>query len=77
MTQCDAYPLPQIDATLVSLAGSKLFSTSDLAAGYWQVEVEEEDNKKIVFSTMQGQCNAFWAHKCPCHIPAIDGVYLS
>ena len=48
----DAYPLPRIDATLESLAGSKLFSTLDLAAGYWPVEVEEEDKNKTAFSTM-------------------------
>ena len=44
VTYCNVYPLPQIDATLESLAGSKLLSTLDLAAGYRQVEVEEEDS---------------------------------
>ena len=38
-THQDAYPLPRIDATLESLAGSTLFTTLDLASGYWQVEI--------------------------------------
>ena len=35
VTHLDAYPLPIIDATLESLAGSTLFTTLDLASGYW------------------------------------------
>ena len=53
-THQDAYPLPRIDVTLESLAGSALFTTLDLASGYWQVEIEEGDKKKTAFSTEKG-----------------------
>ena len=45
-THHDAYPLPRIDATLESLAGSTLFTTLDLTSGYWLVEIEERDKEK-------------------------------
>ena len=48
-THQDAYPLPRIDVTLESLAGSALFTTLDLASGYWQVEIEEGDKEKTAF----------------------------
>eukprot|EP00731_Ephydatia_muelleri_P014191 Em0007g1501a len=54
VTRKDAYPLPLVDDTLDTLAGSKLFSTLDLATGYWQVEVADEDKEKTAFSTPEG-----------------------
>ena len=54
VTHQDASPLPRIDATLESLAGSTLFTTLDLASGYWQVEIEEDDKEKTAFSTEKG-----------------------
>ena len=39
----DSYPLPHIGDFLTTLSGSCWFSTLDLASGYWQVEVCEED----------------------------------
>ena len=54
VTRQDAYPLPCIDATLDSLAGSAYFTTLDLASGYWQVELDNEAKEKSAFSTPSG-----------------------
>ena len=54
LTQKDAYLLPRIDETLDALSGSQLFSTLDLASGYWQVEVEKNDRPKTAFCTTEG-----------------------
>lgn len=45
---------PSIDATLGSLNGATLFTTLDLAFGYWQVEVDTADKEKAAFLTSQG-----------------------
>ena len=50
----DAYPLPRIDSTLDVLRSLTLFTTLDLALGYWQVEIEEKDKEKAAFSTQKG-----------------------
>ena len=46
VTCADAYPLPRIDDTVDSLSGCSLFSTFDLASGYWQLTMEETDCEK-------------------------------
>ena len=54
VTRKDSYPLPRVDDTLDTLAGSIFFSTLDLTTGYWQVEVAPEDQPKTAFTTPEG-----------------------
>jgi transposase InsO family protein len=54
VTRKDAYPLPRIDDTIDALAGSQWFCTMDLASGYWQVAMAEEDKEKTAFVTRKG-----------------------
>ena len=54
VTRKDAYPLPRIDDTLSTLAGSQWFSTLDLVSGYWQVEIDPSDKPKTAFCTTEG-----------------------
>ena len=54
ITRKDAYPLPRIDDTLDTLAGSQWFTTLDLISGYWQVEVDPVDRPKTAFSMPDG-----------------------
>lgn len=67
-TKKDSFPLPRIDEALESLGGATWFSTLDLASGYWQVAMSEEDKTKTAFVTQDatyefnvlpfGLCNA-------------------
>lgn len=55
VTRKDRYPLPNINDTLDALGKAKFFTTLDLAAGYWQVQMKPEDKDKTAFSTPKGQ----------------------
>ena len=46
VTKMNVYPLPRIDDMLDSLSEACMFSTLDLASGFWQVEVEEPSHEK-------------------------------
>jgi len=50
----DRYPMPLINDVLDSLGRAKYFSTLDLASGYHQIEVKEEDIPKTAFSAEGG-----------------------
>eukprot|EP01117_Protostelium_nocturnum_P013214 TRINITY_DN4915_c0_g1_i4.p1 TRINITY_DN4915_c0_g1~~TRINITY_DN4915_c0_g1_i4.p1 ORF type:complete len:1172 (+),score=124.10 TRINITY_DN4915_c0_g1_i4:812-4327(+) len=54
VTTKDVYPLPRIDETLESLSSAVYLSSMDMIAGYWQMEIEEEDKHKTAFITREG-----------------------
>ena len=55
LTQKDAIQLPRTDDVFKALGGAQRFSSLDLASGYWQIKVKEEDRPKTAFSTHRGQ----------------------
>ena len=59
VTQRDVYPVPHLDETLGTLGGAQYLSTLDLASGYWQVPLKEEDMAKTAFTT-PGTANSLW-----------------
>ena len=50
VTKKDAQPMPRMDDILDQLGGACYFSTLDLASGFWQVPLREEDREKTAFS---------------------------
>ncbi len=54
LTVKDAFPLPRIEECLDFLGETLYLSTLDMASGYWQVEIAEEDRPKTAFITKYG-----------------------
>lgn len=50
----DGYPLPNITEILDQLGEAKYFTTLDLASGFHQIEVDENDCHKTAFTTPHG-----------------------
>lgn len=50
----EAYGLPNLTEILDSLGSSKYFSTLDLAQGYLQIKIDEQDIHKTAFSSKSG-----------------------
>ena len=53
-TMKDRWPLPSISSCMDTLEGNEWFSSLDLASGYWQFLIEEEDIPKTAFLTKFG-----------------------
>ena len=54
ITKKDCHPLPRIDDLLDSFQDATCFTTLDLASGYWQIEMDDQDKEKTAFITDQG-----------------------
>lgn len=53
ITKFDAYPMPRIDDILDSIGVAQFINitTLDLAKGYWQVPMSDEDKEKTAFTS--------------------------
>lgn len=58
----DCHPMPCVDDTANTLAGSCWFSTLDFSNDYWQIEVAEEDCQETAFSTGRGLYQEIYAY---------------
>ena len=54
LTIGDSFPLPNIVDILDQLGNAKYFTTLDLASGYHQIPMAEDDKPKTAFSTLYG-----------------------
>lgn len=54
VTRKDAFPLPRIECCIDTLRGNKLMSCLDMASGYYQSEIHENDRHKTAFTTKYG-----------------------
>ena len=54
VTKPDVFPLPRIVDLLDQLGKAQFFSTLDLAAGYWQVQMHPDSREKTAFTTNRG-----------------------
>ena len=54
VTSMDAYPMPRIDELIDKLGKAKFITTLELARGYWQVPMSEDDRAKTAFTTPRG-----------------------
>ncbi|KAE8876517.1 hypothetical protein PF010_g15789 [Phytophthora fragariae] len=52
----DCYPMPLIDDILDVLGKAKLFSTMDIASGYWNVPMAADSVEKTAFTCKYGLC---------------------
>ena len=68
----DSYPIPRIQELMTAFNGSQLFSTLDMASGYWQIEMAEEDIEKTSFIT---HCGLFDFLVCPFGLCSLPETY--
>jgi hypothetical protein len=58
LTKKDNYPLPRIDDTLDQLESATIFSSLDLASGFWQVPLTEMPKKRWPLSVERNFLNS-------------------
>ena len=51
VTVKDCFPLPLLQDCIDALEGCQYFTTLDMASGYYQLEVAQEDRDKPAFVT--------------------------
>ena len=54
VTRKDAFPLPRIESCIDTLRGNKYMSCLDMAWGYYQAKIHEDDRHKTSFITKHG-----------------------
>lgn len=54
-TKKEHYPLPRIEDQLDQLAGNTVFTSLDLASGYYQIAIAEDSRHRTAFVTPDGQ----------------------
>ena len=62
LTKKDSYPLPNIDSVLTSLNGKSIFSSIDLASGYWQIKMHPDSREKQLFLQWVDIMNGLLCH---------------
>ena len=55
VTVQNKYPLPRIDDLIDKMAGARCFNSLDLASGYHQIRIAEDNVPKTAFLTPFGQ----------------------
>jgi hypothetical protein len=54
VTKKDVYPLPRIEDILDTIGRAQYFTTLDLSAGYWQIQLDPSATEKTAFTTHCG-----------------------
>ena len=70
VTKKDVYPLPRIEDILDTIGRARYFTTLDLSAGYWQIQLDQNATEKTAFTT---HCGLFEFTRMPfglCNAPS-------
>lgn len=73
----DRYPLPNIEEQIDALQGATVFSTLDLANGFFHVPVAKESRKYTSFITLNGQYEFLRAPFGLCLCPSVFQRFIN
>ena len=51
----EVYPMPKVDDSIASVAGSRVFSPLDANSGFWQISLAEDSKESTTFITLFGR----------------------